>query len=139
MVDRQQVVVAVEKYLAQRGISVQARPNAPARAAGASTSDVVDRFLAAKRPGASQPAPAGGTASGCGVCAVPESAQARASTPQQPPVALADFVCENDVREAVRQNRKIFIGPKTIVTPSARDLGGQYDVLVIAQRSDGGR
>jgi hypothetical protein len=43
------------------------------------------------------------------------------------------------VREAVRQNRKIYIGPKTIVTPSARDLGNQHDVLVTAQRSDGRR
>lgn len=140
MVDRQQVVAAVEKYLAQRGISLQARPNAAAPAASASTADVVDRFLASKRSGRPQSGPAAGTASACGVCAAPEPGQAQPAAPQQQPsVTLADFVCENDVREALRQNRKIYIGPKTIVTPSARDLGGQYDVLVTAQRSDSGR
>jgi len=43
-----------------------------------------------------------------------------------------DFVCENDVREAIRAKRKIYIGPKTIVTPSARDLAGPDDILVKA-------
>lgn len=44
-----------------------------------------------------------------------------------------DFVCEADVREALREKRKIIIGPKTIVTPSARDLAGPSDILVLAQ------
>jgi hypothetical protein len=44
-----------------------------------------------------------------------------------------DFVCEADVRAAIRDNRKIYIGPKTIVTPSARDLAGPSDILVLAQ------
>jgi hypothetical protein len=47
---------------------------------------------------------------------------------------VVDFVCEADVREAIREHRKIFIGPKTIVTPSARDLSGTSDILVLAQR-----
>jgi acetaldehyde dehydrogenase (acetylating) len=33
-----------------------------------------------------------------------------------------DFVCEDDVREAIRHNRRIVVGARTIVTPSARDL-----------------
>jgi len=33
----------------------------------------------------------------------------------------------------MRQNRKIFVGPKTIVTPSARDLAGPSDILVLVQ------
>jgi hypothetical protein len=41
-----------------------------------------------------------------------------------------DFVCEADVRDAIKQNRKIFTGPKTIVTPSARDMAGTSDILV---------
>ena len=43
-----------------------------------------------------------------------------------------DFVCEDDVRQAVRQGRKIVIGERTIVTPAARDLGEQHRVLVQA-------
>jgi hypothetical protein len=34
------------------------------------------------------------------------------------------------VRQAIRENRKIYIGPKTIVTPSARDLADRGDILV---------
>jgi ethanolamine utilization cobalamin adenosyltransferase len=44
-----------------------------------------------------------------------------------------DFVAEADVRAAIQENRKIYIGSKTIVTPSARDLAGPSDVLVPAQ------
>ena len=44
----------------------------------------------------------------------------------------ADFVCEDDVRQAVRQGRKIVIGERTIVTPAARDLGEQHRVFVQA-------
>jgi hypothetical protein len=43
-------------------------------------------------------------------------------------------VCEADVRDAMRQSKKIYIGPKTIVTPAARELAGQSDTLVMAQR-----
>jgi ethanolamine utilization cobalamin adenosyltransferase len=43
-----------------------------------------------------------------------------------------EFVCEADVRQAMQQNRKIYIGPKTIITPSARDLANPSDTLVLA-------
>jgi hypothetical protein len=35
------------------------------------------------------------------------------------------------VRDALREKRKIYIGPRTIVTPSARDLAGPNDILVV--------
>ncbi|HTM27436.1 MAG TPA: aldehyde dehydrogenase family protein [Vicinamibacterales bacterium] len=44
----------------------------------------------------------------------------------------AEFVCEDDVRQAVRQNRKIVIGEKTIVTPAAKDLAEQHRLFVQA-------
>jgi acetaldehyde dehydrogenase (acetylating) len=44
----------------------------------------------------------------------------------------AEFVCEDDVRQAVRQGRKIVIGERTIVTPAARDLGEQHRVFIQA-------
>jgi ethanolamine utilization cobalamin adenosyltransferase len=42
-----------------------------------------------------------------------------------------DFVCEADVRQAIKEQRKIYIGPKTIVTPSARDMANPSDILVV--------
>jgi acetaldehyde dehydrogenase (acetylating) len=43
-----------------------------------------------------------------------------------------DFVCEEDVRQAMRANRKIVIGERTIVTPAARDLAEANRVFTIA-------
>jgi hypothetical protein len=45
----------------------------------------------------------------------------------------ADFVCEDDVRQAVKQGRKIVIGERSIVTPAARDLGEQHHVFLQAE------
>ncbi len=53
-------------------------------------------------------------------------------TPAEPPPQSLDFVCEADVRAAIKDNRKLYIGPKSIVTPSARDLAGP-DILVLVQ------
>jgi hypothetical protein len=41
------------------------------------------------------------------------------------------FVCEADVRTAIAENRKIFVHPRSIVTPSARDLAAPGDILVV--------
>lgn len=105
--DRNAVVTAVERYLAQRGVSL-------VESGGESVAaQVVDRFLAARKPAPAPPAPA--------------------ATPAAPKVDVVDFVCEDDVRQAMRKSQKIYIGAKTILTPSARDLGAQYDVLVTVE------
>jgi len=44
----------------------------------------------------------------------------------------ADFVCEDDVRQAVRQGRKIVISDHTIITPAARDLAEAHRIFVQA-------
>ena len=49
---------------------------------------------------------------------------------QEPvPISTADFVSEDDVRRAIRDGSKIYISKKTILTPSARDLGEEKDVF----------
>jgi hypothetical protein len=51
-----------------------------------------------------------------------------------PPAANepAAFVCEDDVRQAVRAGQKILIGERTIVTPAARDAGEAQRVFEYA-------
>lgn len=83
---------------------------------------VVERFLAQK--------------------GVPRSAETATPAPSAPVVApapkpepapaprVADFVSESDVRTALDRAEKIFISPRTILTPSARDLGFAQDVFV---------
>jgi acetaldehyde dehydrogenase (acetylating) len=63
-----------------------------------------------------------------------ESAYGRpaASAPAAESQAVVDFVCEEDVRQAIRLSRKIVIGERTIVTPAARDLANAHHVLVSA-------
>jgi acetaldehyde dehydrogenase (acetylating) len=152
-IDRQTVTAAVERYLAQRGISVEgsggaAPAPAPARVTSSVlanvTSEVVDRFLAARRgnppttappacPCEPQPAAAQPAGDGCG-CGAPQNKPAAQPQPPAPEVVIADFVCENDVRTAIQKGKKIYTGPKTIVTPAARDLGEEHGVLVVAHR-----
>jgi acetaldehyde dehydrogenase (acetylating) len=45
----------------------------------------------------------------------------------------AEFVCEEDVRQAVRAGVKIILDSRTIVTPAARDLGDEKRVFVDAR------
>jgi acetaldehyde dehydrogenase (acetylating) len=49
--------------------------------------------------------------------------------------APVEFVCEDDVRTALAQGRKIFVSDRTIVTPSARDLGESQHVFVSSSQS----
>ena len=44
--------------------------------------------------------------------------------------APLDFVCEDDVRQALRLGTKLAISERAIITPSARDLGEQFRVFV---------
>ncbi|HUL72349.1 MAG TPA: aldehyde dehydrogenase family protein [Vicinamibacterales bacterium] len=46
--------------------------------------------------------------------------------------SVVQFVCEEDVRQALKLGRKIMVGDRTIITPSARDLGEAQRVFVIA-------
>ena len=50
----------------------------------------------------------------------------------QPVEKPSEFVCEEDVRQALKQGRKIVIGERSIVTPAARDLGEQHRLFVQA-------
>jgi len=100
--------------------------------------EVVDKFLARRGQVQAAPTPvpvvAPPSAPACG-CGAPVAATAPArETPAAPPPAIVDFVCEEDVRNAIKHSRKIYIGPKTIITPSARDLASPSDILVLTQR-----
>ncbi len=45
------------------------------------------------------------------------------------PIKTVDFVSEDDVRRAINSGEKIYISKKTILTPSARDLGEEKEVF----------
>ena len=92
-----------------------AGPGGSERPAGLDRRLVADRVAAlmdapnaAREPRAPSPAPAGEGA------------------PRTP----VPFVCEDDVRAAIRESRQIAIGERTIVTPAARDLAATHGVFV---------
>jgi len=96
---------------AETGISAQA------------LADRIDRFLTSRgyRPPDGAASPAVSPATMAGPVAAPSA-----------PEAAATFVCEEDVRLAVRAGKKLVIGDKTIITPAARDLGEENKVFVQA-------
>jgi hypothetical protein len=124
------VSAAVEKYLAQRGMPM---PPPATIVLASPAAQVVDKFLQSRGVPEAPPAPSCGC--GTGVCETkPSQSPAPSAEPPAPPIQIVDFVCEADVRSAIQQSRKIYIGPRTIVTPSARELAGQHDTIVVAQR-----
>jgi hypothetical protein len=44
----------------------------------------------------------------------------------------AEFVSEDDVKRAIEKGEKIYVGPRTIITPSARDIGDPAEVFAKA-------
>jgi acetaldehyde dehydrogenase (acetylating) len=48
----------------------------------------------------------------------------------QPSGAPEKFICEEDVRQAVKNGRKLLISERTIITPAARDAGEAAGVFV---------
>jgi acetaldehyde dehydrogenase (acetylating) len=104
---------------------VPAEPVVPGIAAEA-LSRRVDQFLATRGFRAAAEAPA--------AAAAPAPAAAPGPVAEKP----ADFVCEDDVKQAIRHGRKIAVAERTIVTPAARDLAEQHKVFVQAGwRMDG--
>jgi acetaldehyde dehydrogenase (acetylating) len=87
-----------------------------------SVARAVDRFLAGKQPVAAKPAAPPQAAP-----SKPDAPPSAAPAPKPRPV---DFVSEAEIRAAVKRKTKIIVGPKTIITPAARDLAAEYDVLV---------
>lgn len=101
---------------------------------------IVDRFLAARGlPSTAAPGTCGLprptavihsiTPAALVLPTAPEPVRLVASAPAPSQPKPVDFVCEADVRDALRHDRKIVIGPKTLLTPAARELGDEKGVF----------
>jgi acetaldehyde dehydrogenase (acetylating) len=88
---------------------------------------IVDRFLA-NRPETVPPpaAPAHSASDNGGGAREPAKAPSQTATSGH---KAADFVSEDDVKQAIQKGEKIFVGPRTIITPSARDIGDPAEVF----------
>jgi len=102
---------------------------------------IVDRFLAGKRveapPSSPLPSPAIESEAGSMYTApppitAPPPKEAPVSKPAQPSTngsKAVEFVSEDDVRRAIQKGEKIYINAKTIITPSAHDIGDPAEVF----------
>ncbi|HEU0123918.1 MAG TPA: aldehyde dehydrogenase family protein [Bryobacteraceae bacterium] len=113
-VTRARIAAAVDRYLTGT--------RNPSASPQKTVANIVDRFLENK-----------GIVQTCEPCAASrQTPEPKAPEPKTQPVTITDFVCEDDVRQAIRHNKKIYIGAKTIVTPSARELAnGQRDEILV--------
>jgi acetaldehyde dehydrogenase (acetylating) len=119
------------------------RPAAPTRAGGGISAEAlsrrIDDFLGSRgfRSSASERDPGLGSGSvDRGEDPTPpggprgkrfsEGRDAGVSAEPSPPL---EFVCEDDVRRAIRAGRQLVVSERAIVTPSARDLGEQHHVF----------
>jgi hypothetical protein len=102
MVDRAEIAALVDRFLAERHVHAPAEQQPPQSAPVS---------VASERP--AQPLPA-----------APTVTASVASNGR-----VYDFVCEEDVKRAIASRETIYINAKTIITPSARELGEERNVF----------
>lgn len=122
--DRDLIARVVHRVLEQHGIArgAEGKTPAPPAAEVPSPAQVASEMVGRLFPGSAAEAAAAATPP--------------AAPPPVPPAAeihVAPFVSEVEVRNAIRRGEKIFVGPKSIVTPAARDLGTAHEILVETQ------
>jgi acetaldehyde dehydrogenase (acetylating) len=81
----------------------------------------IDDFLVSRGYQPREPAKGPGT--------IGEHDSGRRPSPDQTPL---EFVCEEDVRQAIRAGRTLLLSERAIVTPAARDLGEEHRVFRVA-------
>jgi acetaldehyde dehydrogenase (acetylating) len=135
--------VAAQPVVMREGAPVVIRgaTAAPSRPAGGPNvsreeiAAIVDRFLANRQPESSPlpspPEPAEPPREYQRPVAGNGETQRRSAQTENGRKA-ADFVSEDDVRRAIQNGEKIYVGPKTIITPSARDIGEPAEVFAKA-------
>jgi hypothetical protein len=124
---------------APEALALPKAPATPAPAPGIGAGPLakrIDQFLASRgyvAPATSPSSPVKGENAAPPAASPSDAKPAAAPSPVQPVSKPLDFVCEDDVRQAFRQGRKLVIGERTIVTPSARDFGDEHRVFVAAE------
>ena len=97
--------------------SAPARPAPPTGISAEALTRRIDDFLGSRGYQSPTPVPMG-------------SQPAARHQPQSgEPSTPLDFVCEDDVRQAIRAGKKLIVSERAIVTPSARDLGEEHRVF----------
>jgi acetaldehyde dehydrogenase (acetylating) len=133
-VNRKRSVASSQQSAAENGQPLPVPSKKPSREEIAA---IVDSFLHKKmaerpaptpqKPATAAPVPASPESNG--VTTVVHEITPENAVQKPVPIAAVDFVSEDDVRRAIANGEKIYISKKTILTPSARDLGEEKEVF----------
>jgi acetaldehyde dehydrogenase (acetylating) len=118
VIDRAEIARMVDRFLARHEASHAQASTAAAASSSCSCATASSQSSAPAPPPALNPETA--SASEKGVTTI---------TPAKP--KTVDFVSEDDVRRAITKGERIFVGPRTIITPAARDLGTAREVFTL--------
>ncbi|HEX8494697.1 MAG TPA: aldehyde dehydrogenase family protein [Pyrinomonadaceae bacterium] len=157
-IGREEIAAIVDRFLANRTENQPAREeHAPlhASASPAQYQPVIDieagssydRSEAAPQAAAAPTAEANGGNGAATASQQPSPTQTVSPAPSAPPTTrpapaggatqatngnqrkAVDFVSEDDVRRAIQKGEKIYVNARTIITPSARDMGDPAEVF----------
>lgn len=123
-------VVAAARAVASQAAAAPATPNVPVKREQIAA--IVDQFLSKKIHEQPQPQPLNPIVEApveSPVKTVIHELKPQSLTENGANVSPMDFVSETDVRSAIEKGEKIYITSKTILTPSARDLGEEKDIF----------
>jgi len=139
-VNRAAITALVDRFLAERQ-SHEHQPSTPAPSPASSPSAALPSTSfpeGSSRPSPSTSIPTSGSSSPSSTESGEAPVRGQAGISQSKPAAASngastgrvyDFVCEEDVRTAIASKQKILINAKTIITPSARELGEEREVF----------
>jgi acetaldehyde dehydrogenase (acetylating) len=119
-INREEIAAIVDKFLAGRQAEPNVRPATPIAAEAGS--------MYVPKQSEANPEPR----SGNGSPLPSRPAEPAVTTSSSNGRKAVDFVSEDDVRRAIQKGEKIYVGPRTIITPAARDLGDPAEVFAKA-------
>jgi hypothetical protein len=118
-ISREDVAAIVDRFLSARGTGQSAPPTTPTSAPSAANAPTGNGSTTQTAP---PPAPSPAKP----VAPVANGGAQSASANGHKPV---EFVSEDDVRRAIQKGEKIYVNARTIITPSARDIGEPAEVF----------
>jgi hypothetical protein len=130
----QTAALPAQPVAVSRPDSASARSGGTPKVSREEIAAIVDRFLANRPPEPAPPLSAPPSNAPSASAAAANGGRVAAPTVGGPQSATdghkaADFVSEDDVRRAIQKGEKIYVGAKTIITPSARDIGEPAEVF----------
>jgi hypothetical protein len=115
-IDRQEIAAIVDRFLAGKRLEPSVSPLPP---------PVIETEAGSMYAG---PAPKEPAANG-GAERATEPVKKPAPAASSNGAKAVEFVSEDDVRRAIQKGEKIYINARTIITPSARDIGDPAEIF----------